>query len=376
MSWTLQRYIIREIATPFALALGVLTLMLFAGGLLRLVEFLATRGVSPLQLALLLLYRLPYVLVFTIPMALLLAVLVTYLRLANDQELTALKAAGVSLYQTLPAPLLASALACALTLGLSLYGKPAGSHGFKKLLYEVARQRADLAFEEQTFSDAFDDLVVYVNRTPAPGRMEDIFIYDERDPDLPNSVLAARGEILSDPDRAALLLRLTNGTIYRVSPDYQVAEALRFERYDLGLDLEKLVGPYAGFRKGPSEMSLAELRHQAATSAEAARRHRLRMEIQRRFALPVACFVLGLVAVPLGATSRLERGTGVAFGLGVFLLYYLLLTAVWSASQAGTLPSWSVWLPNLAVGTLAAVLLRAAQGGRPLCGPWRRRAGQ
>ncbi len=374
MSWTLQRYISREIATPFALALGVLTLMLFAGGLVRLVEFLATRGVSPFQLALLLLYRLPYVLVFTIPMALLLAVLVTYLRLANDQELTALKAAGVSLYQTLPAPLLASALAFTLTLGLSLYGKPAGSQGFKRLLYKVARQRADLAFEEQTFSDAFDDLVVYVNRIPAPGRLEDIFIYDERDPELPNSVLAQRGEILSDPDREALLLRLTNGTIYRVSPDYQIAEALRFERYDLGLDLEKLVGPHASFRKGPSEMSLAELRRGVAASPEAARRHRLRMEIQRRFALPVACLVLGLVAVPLGATSRLERGTGIAFGLGVFLLYYLLLTAVWSASQAGTLPSWSVWLPNLAVGTLAAVLLRAAQGQRLLPGPRRRRA--
>jgi lipopolysaccharide export system permease protein len=91
------------------------------------------------------------------------------------------------------------------------------------------------------------------------------------------------------------------------------------------------------------------------------------MEIQRRFALPAACLVLGLVAVPLGAASRLERGTGVAFGLGVFLLYYLLLTAAWSASEAGSLPSWSVWGPDVAVGALAAFLLRRANahgGGR------------
>src|SRR3972149_1902560 len=118
MSWTLHKYLLREIITPFALALALLTLMLFSGGLLRLVEFLATRGVSLADVAALLLYRLPYVLVFTIPMALLLAVLVAYLRLANDSELVALRAAGLSLAQTLPAPLVASLVAFALTLGL------------------------------------------------------------------------------------------------------------------------------------------------------------------------------------------------------------------------------------------------------------------
>jgi lipopolysaccharide export system permease protein len=362
MSWTLYKYLLREIITPFALALALLTLMLFAGGLLRLVEFLATRGVSPADVALLLLYRLPYVLVFTIPMALLLAVLVAYLRLANDSELVALRAAGLSLAQTLPAPLVASFLAFALTLGLSVYAKPLGSRGYKQLLYDVARQRVDLAFEEQGFSDAFGDLVVYVNSIPAPGRLGDIFIYDERDPELPNSVLAERGEILSDPERAAVLLRLRRGTIFRVSPDHQVAEAIRFQRYDLGLDLERLVGPYSRLEKGASDMGLGELSRAIGATPEPERRHRLQMELQRRFALPAACLALGLVAVPLGARSRLERGWGIAFGLGVFLLYYLLLTATWSASDAGTLPYWSVWLPNLAVGGLALLLVLAADG--------------
>lgn len=372
MGLTLQKYILREIATPFCLALGVLTMMLFAGGLLRLVEFLAARGVSVLDVGLLLLYRLPYVMVFTIPMALLLAILVTFLRLANDSELVALQAAGVSLYQTLPAPLLACLLAFAVTLALSLYAKPAGSRAYKRLLYEVARERVDLAFEEQSFSDSFGELVVYVNSMPAPGELKDIFIYDERDPELPNSVLAERGEVLSDPERAAVLLRLENGTVFRVSPDHEVAEAIRFGRYDLGLNLEKVVGPYSRLEKGAADMGLAELRRQQASSPEPERRHRLGMEVQRRFALPAACLVLGLVAVPLGAMSRLERGWGVAFGLGVFLLYYLLLTAAWSASEAGTLPYWSVWLPNGAVGVLALLLLPAAGGGS-LRWLWRRR---
>jgi len=373
MSWTLHRYILREIIIPFVLALGVLTLMLFAGGLLRLVEFLAARGVSCGDVLLLLVYRLPYVLVFTIPMALLLAVLVAYLRLGNDSELVALKAAGVSLYQTLPAPLLAALVAFAFTLGLSLYAKPAGSLGYKKLLYDVARERVDLAFEEQAFSSSLGDLVVYVNHMPAPGKLQDVFIYDERDPKLPNSVLAESGEVLSDPDRGSVLLRLYNGTVFRVSPDYAVAEAIRFNSYDMGLDLQKLVGPYHSYDKGVAEMGLGELRSEIGATTDAARRHRLEMELQRRFALPAACLALGLVAVPLGARSRLERGWGVAFGLGVFLLYYLLLTAAWSASEAGTLPAWSVWLPNIAVGALGLILLPYANGSRLLTLPRRRR---
>ncbi|MFH0809495.1 MAG: LPS export ABC transporter permease LptF [Pseudomonadota bacterium] len=360
MNWTLHKYILREIFTPFVLTLGVLTLMLFAGGLLRLVEFLTYRGISPPQVGLLLFYRLPYVLVFTIPMALLLAVFIAFLRLGADSELTALRAAGLSLYQMLPAPLLATLLAFAATLVLSVHGKPAGSLAFKRLLYDVARERMDVAFQEHSFTEAIDKLVVYVNRVPSPGRLEDIFIYDERDPDLPNSVLARRAAVIHDPRRGALVLRLENGTVFRVSPDYKVAEAVRFGRYDMNLDPRGLLGPRQVLAKSPGDMTIADLRAEISRSPDASKRQRLAMEIQRRFALPFACLALGLMAVPLGATSRLERGTGVAFALAVYLLYYLLLTAAWGASEAGTLPFWSVWTPNVAVGGLALLLLYCA----------------
>jgi lipopolysaccharide export system permease protein len=355
--------------------------MLFAGGLLRFVEFLVARGAGLPQVAMLLLYRLPYLMVFTIPIALLLAVLVVFLRLSGDSELTAARAAGLSLYQLLPAPMtvaLAAFVACA---ALSLYAKPWGSFGFKRVLFELTRQQVDLAFEEQAFVDGFKDMVVYTGRIPAKGRLEDVFISDEREGATPNAVLAQRGRILSDPDRGLIVLRLLNGTIFRVSPDLKSAEALRFQTYDLSMAFGQLEGPYRILSRTRSDKGfgelLADMRAATATSKE---RKEALAEVHRRLALPFACLVLALIAVPLGATSRLERGWGIAFGLGVYILYYLLWSGAWSMVETGWLPAWGIWLPNLLVGLLAwGLLIGAARRGKLALprrlGWWRIRGG-
>src|SRR5512136_1811233 len=106
MKVTLYRYLGKELLTSFALGLAGFTFILLTGRILQLTELFVNKGIPLSQILELLYYLLPSFLVLTIPMATLLSVLLTFNRLSGDNEFTAFKAAGVSLYQMTPSILI------------------------------------------------------------------------------------------------------------------------------------------------------------------------------------------------------------------------------------------------------------------------------
>jgi lipopolysaccharide export system permease protein len=102
MRRTLLRYLVVEEAIPFFVSLFVLTLVLFLGKTIRYTKLLFITGSGLADFGKLLLYLIPYLFAFTIPMATLMAILLAFARLTHDNELTAMKAAGLSFYQTIP----------------------------------------------------------------------------------------------------------------------------------------------------------------------------------------------------------------------------------------------------------------------------------
>src|ERR1700752_2461060 len=99
MGRTLRRYFLREVAIPFLYGIGVFTFILLIARMLKLVELVVNRGVPLLEIGKLFAYILPTFLEVTVPMALLLAVLLSFGRLSADSEIVALKTSGISLYQ-------------------------------------------------------------------------------------------------------------------------------------------------------------------------------------------------------------------------------------------------------------------------------------
>src|SRR5215218_2623982 len=99
MGPTLRRYFMREVAVPFLLGIGVFTFILLIARMLKLVELVVNRSVPIFEIAKLFAYILPTFLEVTVPMALLLAVLLSFGRLSADSEIVALKTSGISLYQ-------------------------------------------------------------------------------------------------------------------------------------------------------------------------------------------------------------------------------------------------------------------------------------
>jgi lipopolysaccharide export system permease protein len=312
------------------------------------------------DLGMLLLYSLPYFFVFTIPMATLLAVLLAFARLAHDNEITAMKTAGISFYQTLPTVALVTGVAWLITLGLSSFVLPHSNSGFQRVLLEMARSRGQLGLKERIFNDQFDGLVFFINAISPDGRhLREVFIADERSPETKSTIVAEEGLLVHDPSGEKMILRLIRGQIFRVGDKMENLQTIRFQHYDFNLDLDSFALSEKDFRKRERHLSFTEIRQELTSKKlDPKKRNRLLFEWHRRLSLPFACIVLGFIAAPLSVQSRTgSRLTGVVLGLVLFLLYYLFVSAAKAFGQEGLFPpAIGLWLPNVLFGVLAVIL--------------------
>jgi len=351
-----QRYLFFELTGPFCIALGVFTCVLLLAKVMELTDLVVTRGVSLAVVGQLLMYTLPYFFVFTIPMATLLGVLLGFLRLSSDNEVTALKAAGVGLGQLFPPVGALALLAWLLSSFLAVWGLPWGNHNFENLIFKVAQSKADLALRERVFLDSFSGLVIYINRLPGGGILQDVFIVDERDPKRIFTIVAKRGR-LYPAQEGRVTLRLFDGTMHAVDQDLNTAQNAKFQTYDVALDATKLLASRRG-QKHEKEMSVPELLEALDKHPAGSKRHYLiSMELQKKFSLPFACLVMALIGLPLGTHFRSGKSWGVAVALVVFLAYYMMLSAAWSFGETGAYPPVvGMWMPNLVFGALGALM--------------------
>lgn len=360
MKKTVSLYIVKEILPIFFIALMTFTVILLMDKILKLIELIVTRGVQLSQILMLLLFISPSFLIFTIPMAFLLAALLSFGRLSGDSEITAFKASGLSLYQLYLPVLLLSIGAYLLTSFLVIYGLPWGNRGFKATLYVMAQTKADIEIKERVFNDVFDGFVVYVNKVPIQGKkMEGILIYDERDKEKVNTIFASEGFLVSHPKSQEVILRLINGDIHRYEPRTNLYQRMQFDTYDLRLELAKTFAAI-GKKLKEHEMSIDDIKEkmearkvlgQDITPQE--------VELHKRYAIPFSCLVFGLLGVPLGIQPRRSgRSYGFVLSLLILLSYYISLTASEILALRKMIPPvLSGWTPNLLFGGLGIFLL-------------------
>ena len=372
MKRTLYLYLIKELFPAFLLGLIGFTFILLTGRIVQLMELFVNKGV-PLGYILRLLYLLlPSFMVLTIPMATLLSVLLAFNRLSSDNEITALKASGVSLYQMIPPVLIFAFTTYAGTTFLSLYSVPWANEGSRALLYEVASSKASAGIREKMFNDDFEGLVLYVEEIqPRTLRWEKVFISDSRNPAQVLTIIAREGEVLSDPGTLAITLRLKRGAIHKLGKEPDAYEKIDFSTYDLRLHLKTGLKEKRTEEKHPADMTLAELgRSIQALRAKGSHAKIQWVKVHEKFSIPFACLVFGLIGIPLGLQSRVARSgkfQGFAWAIGVLLVYYLLTNAGTSLAERGVvLLEAGMWSANAVFITLGIYLLIKAANESPV----------
>jgi lipopolysaccharide export system permease protein len=210
----LDRYVLRELFSPFALGAALFTFFLIIDRIYHLTDLVITKGV-PFHLVIqLLVFMLPSFLAHTLPMALLVAVLLAGGRLAGDLEIVAFKAAGVSLLRLFRPALLAALIVTLTTAALTLVLNPLANREFQRQLFTILQTRAVSGIKERVFNTGFADLTIYVEDISASQvGLRGVIVSDERDPRLTRIITAREGRLLTDETSRRVTLRLLEGSL-------------------------------------------------------------------------------------------------------------------------------------------------------------------
>ena len=362
---TLHKYIFHEIWPTLLASLAVFLFIVLAARMLNLAEWMINHGVHPFQLARMIFYLLPGMILFALPAVLLMAVFVAFHRLSNDNELQAIKSSGISLYQMLPSVVLISLAGFLAALFLSSSAGPWGRKSFKDFVFMIAHSRADLGIQERIFCEPFKGITFYVsNFAPKERAMKDVFLVDRRDPAMTTTIVAREGRIDSREDLRLITVRFLDGTIFMVDKKQEEGRTITFSTYDLGIGLDDIMPALAGREKDPKEMSFEELRNGLkGPPRQDSRQPEILLELMERFSIPFAVFLMGLIGAPLGAQLRAGgRLVGIVVSLMIFLFYYLLLVGVRSIGETGFLsPAVGSWLPVLFLLSACLYLMKRSE---------------
>jgi lipopolysaccharide export system permease protein len=363
MKKTIHLYLSKEIFVSFLVGLLIFSVVFLMGKTLYLTELLVNKGVNLFDIGKLLIYFFPSSLFLIIPISLLLGVLVTFATLSSDNEITALKASGISLYQLTPPVLFLSTVAYLLTTFLVIYALPWGNRGLMYTLFDIAKTKAYTALKEKTFNDSFDGVVIYVQEiSPGGNRLRGVFIHSEAEKGegATRTILADEGYFATDPNSQELVLNLagvTGDQLGKGSTSYvRIESEALVQKFTFGGDLSRI----RKFRARRWEMSVGELMKKIKLKKS----HRedftkYLMDLHMKFSIPFSCIVFGLIGIPLGVQPRRSgKSYGFILGILVVLVYYILLTSGEILSNNRTLPpAVACWAPNILLMALGIYLL-------------------
>lgn len=216
----LYGYILKEHVGPFLFGLAVITFVLIMDFILEIINLIVGKGLSAWVILQVFALNLAWMLALSIPMAVLVSTLMAFGRLSQDNELTAFKASGVSLYKMVRPPLLVAVL---IGLGLIWFNSavlPEANHEARLLMSDIHQKRPTLNLRENIFMDDIPGYHILVKRVdPKSSRIEGVTVYDQKDRLYPRTIFAEKGDVEFTPDGNTMILKLFGGEIHEPDED-------------------------------------------------------------------------------------------------------------------------------------------------------------
>jgi LPS export ABC transporter permease LptF/LPS export ABC transporter permease LptG len=371
----LDRYVLREFVPPFLVGLLLVTFVLLMNQVLLLAELFIAKGVPALEAVRILGLLVPSVLVFAAPMAVLMGILGGLARLSADSEVVALQSLGIGSRRLLRPVLFFGLSGFLLTLPLALTIAPRANHAWVKAMTDSVLGRVRLEVNPLEFNESLPDIVFFVQDIDRDGAWRNVFAYLSDDPERPRLAMARAGRINVFPEKRRAILELSDGVLHSGPLAEPEKDSLTsFERLEEEIDVEGLF-PSVSSEKRVREKDIGELLRdvralEAGPAASGGKGGGLEarevrahwVEVHKKFSLPCACLVFALLGLPLGVmTGRAGRTGGFSIGLGIILLYYVLLTAGEKMAMDGRVsPFLGMWGPDILLAIAAALLFLRA----------------
>ena len=347
----LQRRLFAEHMKTFVLSASVLLLFILLGRALQLRDMLMGLELSVFDTLKLFGYLSPFFLLIICPIACMLAVFLTFLRMSTDRELVALKAGGVSLYQMLPAPLIFSVLCSGLGFLISVHLQAWGMSSFRAEVLSIASSSARIVVQPGVFNKDIPNMVMFARKVdPLSGTMADVMVEDRRSQNNRMTMLAPEGNLDADYESGEIIFLMKNGRSYTEKDEAMTV--MGFKEYAVRLSIDSLFTGVDMGKVKPKEYSwerLYDYENQKKLSKTDPRMARkIEVERHKRFVFPLACIVLCVFVIPIATSFQgLKQQTGVLMALLLFLTYYSFLMLGISLGESGDLtPTIGLWVPN------------------------------
>ncbi len=350
----LQRYLLRLFLPIFGAGLALFLGVLLMNQFLRLFTVAVMKGLPVWWILSCFARLLPSFASLAVPMAFLVAAMITLGSLADSGETMALRSAGFSYGEIVRSFFWLGIGLSLLLLFINHKQGPDGFRSFRKRTTEAAQKMSKIDLRARAFTPIGPWRLYAREADPTTGRMEGVYLV-KPDRKEPVRVNAERGELTLEPGLGVSLV-LEDGQLQLPNPDPQRYTTGRFDRYRLFMPLVETSAPRELDMQEMNSSILSTRAADPATSAD--KRLEYRVEIASRSAGALAPFVFFFVAAPLGmGLKRRARGADFAVSLAVMFLYYgLLVVGVSLGRRHETLASIAPWLCN-AAGLAAGIWL-------------------
>ena len=354
MKRVFDRYILKEIASPFAIGLLVYTFTLLINQILILSKTLIAKGATIGTVFKILLYLLPDLLSFTIPMATLMGVLAGMSRLSSDSEIVAFRTMGIRNRQVLKPVLLFSFAAWLLSSWLIMYLAPEANYRFSKLHTGVILSQTISGIKPGIFYQDLPFYSLYFRDQDRGGEWRDVFLCSMKNPEEDTLIFAKRGKFIYKQFQKDNYIVLFDGVVHQFKKKDPAKYSLTFFLQKTE-KIENLV-TIRQTRRSTQLVFPELLRKLRADPGDVL----LSMEFHKKFALPFACLALGFLGMSLGISTRKGGKTsGFVISLGIIFVYYVMMTAGRNLILKRVItPFWGSWAPTLFLVAIGVWLYR------------------
>jgi len=235
----LPRYIVRELILPFIFALGIIVFILFINFFLRAVDRFLGKGLDLFTILEYLFLNLAWIVALAVPMAVLIATLMAFGRLSEDNEINALRSSGISFLTILQPALLFGSAVCLMLIFFNTLILPEMNFHARLLAGDIRKMRPGMDIEPGHFIDNIPDYSMII-RSKNGNLMEDVRIFSKESKEVQTSIYSETGKLSTLDD--AIILTLYDGEIHELDlENFSNYRRINFEKHIITIPADDLM---------------------------------------------------------------------------------------------------------------------------------------
>jgi lipopolysaccharide export system permease protein len=258
----LFRYILKAHFIPFIFSLITLICIFLLQFLMKFADRLVGKGLDTWVIVKLIVYNLSWMVVLVVPMASLVATLMAFGSLSQNNEVTIMKSSGISLYKMMFPPFVASIVVALLLFQFNNDVLPDANHQAKILMSDISRTKPTLSLEPGFFSQEVDNYAILVRSLDQNSNwLYQVTIYDYSNGAKINVVTADSGKIFFSKDQSKLIMDLYHGEIHESDvQNTTMYRKLEFEKHIIAMNGEQFTFQQSGpTSRGERELSVEDM---------------------------------------------------------------------------------------------------------------------